>query len=74
LRKLAKFGYHRIEVCIAINNIPCKNELIDYFELQWHDDDKIVELSPTQEQHRVTGNSTRMNAQQSIYHYLQQKV
>lgn len=64
--------HHRIEVCVSIKNITCKKELIDYFGLQWKDNDKAVSLSPNLEQHRITASGQELlNAQQSIYQYLQ---
>ena len=67
--------HHRIEVCVSIKNITCKKELIDYFEIQWTDNDKAVILSPNLEQHRVTADGQeKVNAQQKIYQYLQSRV
>jgi polyphosphate kinase len=65
--------YHRIEVCVAIKNQSLKKELIDYFELQWHDNDKAIILLPNLEQKKAENNSGKLNAQQSIYTYLQNK-
>lgn len=63
--------HHRIEVCVPIKNITCKHELIDYFEMQWSDNDKAVELTPNLEQRPVITDSTeKFNAQHSIYQYL----
>jgi polyphosphate kinase len=67
--------YHRIEVCVPIKKTDCKKELIDYFEMQWSDTDKAVELSSSLDQHRVQANSKeKINAQFAIYQYLQNKV
>lgn len=67
--------HHRIEVCVSIKNITCKRELIDYFGLQWKDNDKAVVLSPNLEQHRISPDGQeRINAQHSIYQYLQGRV
>ena len=62
--------YHRIEVCVAIKNVTLKKELVDYFEIQWSDTAKSVELTSTLESkpHELTENA--VNAQQSIYTYL----
>lgn len=65
--------YHRIEVCVPIKNPALKKELIDYFELQWHDNDKAVVLLPNLEQKKAENNAGKLNAQQSIYTYLQNK-
>jgi len=65
--------HSRIEVCVSISNPDCKKELIDYFEIQWSDNDKMTELTSSLEQHRIDANGfPRINAQQSIYHYLQE--
>lgn len=62
--------YHRIEVCVAIKNVTLKKELVDYFEIQWSDTAKSVELTSALESkpHEPTENA--VNAQQSIYTYL----
>jgi polyphosphate kinase len=66
--------HHRIEVCVSIKNTTCKKELIDYFKIQWADNDKAVILSPNLEQHRVIADGEeKVNAQQKIYHYLQSR-
>ncbi len=67
--------HHRIEVCVPVKNITCKQELLDYFEIQWSDTDKAVVLSPNLEQHpvEVTTDGQKLNAQRSIYQYLQKK-
>jgi hypothetical protein len=63
-----------IKVCAAINNIACKKKHIDYFEMQWNKNDRVIELSANLDQHRGTGNDTVISAPQSIYQYLQKKV
>ncbi len=66
--------YHRIEVYVLIKNENCKQELIDYFAIQWLDNDKAVMLLPGFEQKRLyDDNATKINAQQSIYHFLETK-
>jgi polyphosphate kinase len=67
--------HHRIEVCVSIKNIACKNQLLDYFEIQWSDTDKAVQLSPNLEQQgmEVVANE-RVNAQRTIYEYLQKRI
>ena len=66
--------YHRIEVFVPIKNANCKHELITYFTIQWHDNDKAVLLLPGFEQkRRLDDNTTKINAQQSIYNYLETK-
>jgi polyphosphate kinase len=64
--------HHRIEVCTTVSTEQCKKELIDYFNIQWSDNDKIVELSENLEQHKVESNGKKINAQESIYFYVQQ--
>jgi polyphosphate kinase len=67
--------YHRIEVCVAIKNMSCKKELLDYFDIQWRDNDKAVVLSPNLEQHRVQPvEGEKFNAQQEVYQYLQNRI
>lgn len=67
--------YHRIEVCVSIKNSQCKKELLDYFEIQWRDNDKAVILSPNLDQHLVESNGQeKVNAQSTIYQYLQNKI
>lgn len=67
--------YHRIEVCVPIKTQDCKKELIDYFEIQWKDTDKAVILLPNMEQKSEEENNLpKLNAQHSIYNYLQNKA
>jgi polyphosphate kinase len=67
--------YHRIEVLVDIKNDVCKEELLKYFALQWLDNDKAVTLLPDYRQERNNGgNAITINAQQSIYNYLESKV
>jgi polyphosphate kinase len=66
--------HHRIEVCVPVKNNILKKELIDYFEIQWRDNDKAVILDSNLNQHRVSADDCEIsNAQQTIYHYLQNK-
>ena len=66
--------YHRIEVCISIKTPACKKELIDYFEIQWKDNDSAVELMPNLEQKKPEVIGEKINAQQAIYSYLKNKT
>ena len=66
--------YHRIEVCVAIKTPSCKKELIDYFEIQWKDNDKAVTLLPNLEQMKPEDGAEKINAQQAIYDYLKNKT
>jgi polyphosphate kinase len=61
----------RIEVMVRINSEKYKKELIDYFDIQWSDNDKAVYLLPDYKQEKVQNNtSIKCNAQESIYNYL----
>ncbi len=66
--------YNRIEVDVPIKNSDCKKELIDYFNLQWQDNDKAVVLSSDMEQQKDNSGTQKINAQQAIYDYLQNKI
>ena len=61
----------RIEVMVRINSEKYKKELIDYFDIQWSDNDKAVYLLPDYKQEKVQKESgIKCNAQESIYNYL----
>jgi polyphosphate kinase len=65
---------HRIEVMVRIKSEKNKQELIDYFDIQWNDNDKAVFLLPNYQQEKVENDSgVKCNAQQSIYNYLKDK-
>lgn len=66
--------HRRIEVCLPIENNDYKRELMDYFELQWNDNDKAVILKSNMDQEKVVINGNVVNAQQSIYNYIKQKL
>lgn len=67
--------YRRIEVYVTILNAACKQELIDYFDLQWADNDGSVWLLPdySQKKDLVVPGKEKINAQESIYDYLKEK-
>ena len=66
--------YHRIEVCFPVRDTNCRKELIDYFEMQWADNSKAVQLLPDNKYMPVANeNGNTINAQQSIYEYLKNK-
>ena len=66
--------HHRIEVCVPIKDDNLKKELVDYFEIQWSDNDKIVILnSDLSQQKPITDHQEILNAQEAIYNYLQNK-
>ena len=63
--------YHRIEVYVTILNEDCKQQLMNYFDLQWKDNDRSVWLGADYSQTFATnGDIEKHNAQQSIYDYL----
>ena len=67
--------YHRIEVCVQVRDEICKKQLLDYFEIQWSDNSKAMQLLPDQQYASVEGNNGHsINAQQSIYGYLKNSV
>ncbi|HLL43965.1 MAG TPA: polyphosphate kinase 1 [Segetibacter sp.] len=67
--------HHRIEVCVPVKNTTCKQELLDYFAIQWSDTDKAVVLSSNLGQHPAeVADGEKLNAQRSIYQYLQKRV
>jgi polyphosphate kinase len=67
--------YHRIEVCFPVRDPACKKELLDYFDMQWSDNNKAVQLLPDNQFTAVAGdNGHQVNAQQSIYQYLKERV
>jgi len=65
--------YRRIEVCVPIDDEACKKELIDYFEMQWSDNDKAVFFDENMRQIKPGTNGTTVNAQQSIYNYIKEQ-
>jgi len=65
--------HRRIEVCVPIDDAACKKELIDYFEMQWSDNDKSVFFDDTMQQIRPGTNGNIVNAQQSIYNYIREQ-
>jgi polyphosphate kinase len=60
----------RIEVCIHLKDLDCKKQIIDYFNIQWNDDEKLVQLDSDMNQHRISGPGLH-NAQKEIYSYIQ---
>ena len=66
--------HRRIEVCVSIENTEYKNQLVDYFELQWNDNDKSVILNNNMEQQKPEVNGNIVNAQQAIYNYIKEKA
>lgn len=67
--------YHRIEVCVPIKDSTCKLELLDYFNMQWADTNKAVQLLFDYTHVRVEGNGVeKNNAQSNIYYYLKKRL
>jgi polyphosphate kinase len=66
--------HHRIEVCATIEDPVCKKELLDYFEIQWRDNDKAVRLLSNMEHQDIEAEGEIHNAQREIYQYLQQRT
>jgi polyphosphate kinase len=67
--------HNRIEVCVPVKDVRCKEELLEYFEIQWSDNNKAVELLPDQQYKAVEGhNGHFINAQDNIYQYLKNRI
>lgn len=64
----------RIEVCVTINDVVCKQELLHYFEIQWNDNEKAVRLLSNMEHEKMNPNGSEHNAQHEILEYLQQRT
>lgn len=65
--------HRRIEVCVSIEDPTSKKELIDYFEMQWSDNDKSVFFDEHMAQVRPETNGNIVNAQESIYNYIKEQ-
>ena len=64
----------RIEVCVPLKDKNCANELIHYFDIQWSDDVKMVELNEHLENVYLKDTTGNIRSQTAIYNYLQQKI
>jgi polyphosphate kinase len=66
---------HRIEVCIPVAETTLKNDLCNYFEIQWADTVKAVSLDADLVQHRLydTENPDQRSPQEKIYDYLKNR-
>ncbi len=62
--------YHRIEVCVGINDPDIKKQLINYFQIQWADTDKARVITALQQPLENQFYETPLNSQQAIYEYL----
>jgi polyphosphate kinase len=66
--------HSRIEVCVPVKDRNCRQELLDYFKLQWQDTDKAVVLSSTMENMKEMDDDVQgVNAQLAIYDYLKNR-
>src|SRR5207248_1972146 len=65
--------HRRVEVCVPVEDARCKQELIDYFELQWEDNVKSVNITDSMEQELQPINGNIVPAQKAIYNYIKQK-
>ncbi|MDB5203856.1 MAG: Polyphosphate kinase [Ferruginibacter sp.] len=61
----------RIEVCINVKDPMCRQQLLDYFAMQWADNDKAVRILSNMESLRLLPEGIQHNAQKDIYAYLQ---
>ncbi len=61
----------RIEVCIKLKDESCRQQILDYFTIQWGDNTKAVMLLPNMEQQRIPVIGELRNAQKELYTYLQ---
>jgi len=66
--------HSRIEVCATINDLICRRELVDYFEIQWRDNDKAVRLLSNMAHEQVRTGNERHNAQKEIFQYLEERL
>ncbi len=62
----------RIEVCINVKDENCRQQLLQYFKLQWQDNTKAVRLMSNMEQLRLHPATEAHNAQSDIYKYLKE--
>jgi polyphosphate kinase len=64
--------HSRIEVCVGIKDATLKKELVEYFNLQWSDNEKSVQLTQTMDHVQVLRDRDEpvRSAQESIYKYL----
>jgi len=65
--------HRRIEVCAPIMNPTLKEELLTYFQLQWKDCTKTVQLDSTAVGAWLTPHAEANSPQQLIYEYLRDR-
>jgi len=63
--------YYRIELCTPVTDPNSRKELLDYFSLQWQDNDKSL---PVNSADRPRDEINIHNGQRSIYDYLKERV
>ena len=61
---------HRIEVCVKLRDKESRDEIIEYFEIQWRDNTNAVYISKELKNVPIIDNKTKFNAQQEIFKYL----
>ena len=67
--------FRRIEVVTQVKDNYCRNELIDYFELQWKDNICATMMLPNTEYINVDGETDEcINSQDAIFSYLEKKL
>ena len=67
--------HHRIEVCVPVLDERLKKELVDYFDIQWNDTVKAVNLDADGNQVKqdpVSADETK-SPQEKIYEYLKNR-
>jgi len=66
--------HHRIEVCVPVKDASLQEQLLQYFELQWNDNVKAVNIDENNEQHYPTPSNGQQSpgSQLGIYAYLKQ--
>lgn len=64
--------HKRIEVCCPVLDPHCRQQLLDYFNLQWKDQHRAVLIGPDNQNHFYEHQDPQSDAQAAIYHYLDQ--
>lgn len=62
--------YRRIEVCVRVRDKDCRQELLDYFRIQWEDNTKAYMITENGQEKIEPGNALPVNAQAGIFEYL----
>ena len=61
--------YRRIEVCVRVRDEQIRQEILNYFSIQWRDNSKAYKIVG-KEQHKIVQEGETHNAQSEIYNYL----